>query len=133
VTRGELRIYLGAAPGVGKTYSMLGEGFRRRSRGTDVVIGFVETYGREATEAQIRDLPIIARKQVPYRNQLLEEMDLDAILARRPAVVLVDELAHTNVPGVGNEKRWQDVEALLAAGITVISTLNIQHLRASTT
>ena len=128
MSRGQLRIYLGAAPGVGKTYAMLGEGDRRRDRGTDVVIGFVETYGRAATEAQIRDLPVIPRKQVEYRGRLLEEMDLDAILARRPAVALVDELAHTNVPGAGNEKRWQDVEALLGAGINVISTLNIQHL-----
>jgi two-component system sensor histidine kinase KdpD len=113
---------------VGKTYAMLNEGFRRRNRGTDVVIGYVETYGRVATQEQIRDLPIIARKQVVYRGKQLEEMDLDAIFARHPAVALVDELAHTNVPGAGNEKRWQDVEALLEAGITVISTLNIQHL-----
>ncbi|HYB24097.1 MAG TPA: ATP-binding protein [Solirubrobacteraceae bacterium] len=126
--RGQLRIYLGAAPGVGKTYAMLDEGYRRRRRGTDVVIGFVETYGRPATEAQIRDLPIVPRKRIAYRDRLLEEMDLEAILARAPAVVLVDELAHTNVPGAGNEKRWQDVQALLDADITVISTLNIQHL-----
>jgi two-component system, OmpR family, sensor histidine kinase KdpD len=128
VKRGQLRIYLGAAPGVGKTYAMLGEGWRRRTRGSDVVIGFVEAYGRAVTEAQIRDLPVVPRKLVPYRGQLLEEMDLGAILARRPAVALVDELAHTNVPGAGNEKRWQDVEVLRDAGITVITTLNIQHL-----
>jgi two-component system sensor histidine kinase KdpD len=128
VTRGQLRIYLGAAPGVGKTYAMLDEGTRRRSRGTDVVIGFVETHGRAATEAQIGELPIIARQHVAYHGQLLEEMDLAAVLARRPAVALVDEMAHTNVPGAGNDKRWQDVEVLLDAGITVISTLNIQHL-----
>jgi len=128
VTRGQLRIYLGAAPGVGKTYAMLDEGFRRRNRGTDVVIGYVETYGRAATEAQIRDLPIIPRKQIAYRDGVFQEMDLEAILARRPAVALVDELAHTSVPGAGNEKRWQDVQVLLEAGISVISTLNIQHL-----
>ncbi|HXW59845.1 MAG TPA: ATP-binding protein [Solirubrobacteraceae bacterium] len=128
MTRGELRIYLGMAPGVGKTYAMLAEGYRRRKRGTDVVIGFVETYGRAATEAQMRDLPTIPRKRLAYRDRVLEEMDLDAILARKPAVALIDELAHTNVPGSGNEKRWQDVQALLDAGITVVSTLNVQHL-----
>jgi two-component system sensor histidine kinase KdpD len=128
VSRGTLRIYLGAAPGVGKTYSMLDEGYRRMARGTDVVIGFVETRGRAKTAAEIRDLPVIAQKQMHSRGQRLEEMDLDAILARMPALALVDELAHTNAPGSRNEKRWQDVEALLEAGIDVISTLNIQHL-----
>lgn len=126
--RGQLRIYLGPAPGVGKTYAMLSEGFRRRSRGADVVIGFVETYGRVATEAQIRDLPIIPRKVLAHRGMAVEEMDLESVLAREPDVALVDELAHTNVAGTRNEKRWQDVEVLLDAGITVISTLNVQHL-----
>jgi two-component system, OmpR family, sensor histidine kinase KdpD len=128
VARGKLRIYVGAAPGVGKTYAMLSEGYRSRNRGTDVVVGYVETHGRPQTEAQIRDLPLIPRRSIPYRNKLLEEMDLDALLARDPAIALVDELAHTNVPGAGNEKRWQDIDALLDAGISVISTVNIQHL-----
>jgi two-component system, OmpR family, sensor histidine kinase KdpD len=125
---GKLRIYLGAAAGVGKTYTMLEEGNRRRSRGTDVVIGYVETHGRRGTAAQIRDLPVIPRRVLPYREGMLEEMDAGAVLARHPAVVLVDELAHTNVPGSRNAKRWQDVQELLDAGIDVISTLNIQHL-----
>ncbi len=126
--RGELRIYLGAAPGVGKTYAMLNEGWRRKARGTDVVVGFVETYGRENTAAQLRDLEIIPRRRIEYRDATFEEMDVDAIRARAPEVALVDELAHTNIPGSRNEKRWQDVEELLAAGITVISTVNVQHL-----
>jgi two-component system, OmpR family, sensor histidine kinase KdpD len=125
---GKLRIYLGAAAGVGKTYTMLEEGNRRRDRGTDVVIGFVETHGRANTAAQIRDLPIVPRRVLAYRGGLLEEMDVDAVLARNPAVALVDELAHTNVPGSRHAKRWQDVAELLEAGIDVISTLNIQHL-----
>ncbi len=125
---GKLRIYLGAAAGVGKTYTMLEEGRRRRGRGTDVVIGLVETHGRPGTAAQIGDLPIVARRVIAYRGGELEEMDLDAVLARHPAVALVDELAHTNVPGSRNVKRWQDVQELLQAGIDVISTVNIQHL-----
>src|SRR5882762_2951818 len=128
MARGKLRIYLGAAPGVGKTYDMLDEGWRRRERGTDVVIGYVETYGRPKTIAQLRDLEIIPRRRIPYRGGVLEEMDLDAVLQRRPEEALVDELAHTNVPGSRHEKRWQDVEELLEAGIDVISTLNIQHM-----
>src|SRR5215467_12662701 len=126
--RGRLRIYLGMAAGVGKTYAMLNEGQRRKSRGTDVVVGYVETHGRRLTEQQLGDLEVVPRKKVTYRGITLQEMDVDAILARHPAVVLVDELAHTNVPGSQNEKRYQDVQELLAAGITVISTLNIQHL-----
>ena len=127
--RGTLRIYLGAAPGVGKTYAMLDEGQRRAGRGADVVVGFVETHGREHTAAQIGDLTVIPRKRVTYRGSDFEEMDLDAVLARRPQVALVDELAHTNVPGSGpHTKRWQDVETLLEAGIDVISTVNVQHL-----
>ncbi|MEP7177458.1 MAG: sensor histidine kinase KdpD [Pseudonocardiales bacterium] len=128
-TRGRLRIYLGAAPGVGKTYAMLEEGARRRERGTDVVIGFVETHGRAQTEAKIGDLPVVPRKKVTYRGATFEEMDVDAVLARHPQQVLVDELPHTNAPGSGrHEKRWQDIEDLLAAGIDVISTANVQHL-----
>ena len=126
--RGKLRIYLGAAAGVGKTYTMLEEGCRRRGRGTDVVIGFVETHGRPNTAAQIRDLPVVPRRVIGYRGGMLAEMDVDVVLARRPAVALVDELAHTNVPGSRHAKRWQDVEDLREAGIDVISTLNIQHL-----
>jgi two-component system sensor histidine kinase KdpD len=126
--RGVLRIYLGAAPGVGKTYKMLGEAVRRKQRGTDVVVGIVETHGRVETAAQLADLEIVPLKRVAYRDTVLREMDIDAVLARHPQVVLVDEYAHTNAPGSKNDKRWQDVEQLLAAGIDVISTLNIQHL-----
>jgi two-component system sensor histidine kinase KdpD len=126
--RGTLRIYLGAAPGSGKTFAMLGEARRRAERGTDIVVGLVETHGRAHTAEMIGDLEVIPRRVVAYRGTQFEEMDVDAILARQPQVVLVDELAHTNVPGSRNEKRWQDVEDLLAAGITVVSTLNIQHL-----
>ena len=125
---GRLRIYLGSAPGVGKTFAMLNEGWRRRERGTDVVIGLVVTHDRPATIAQIRDLEVVAPRRVEYRGQVWDEMDVGAILARRPTVVLVDELAHTNVPGSRHEKRWQDIGELLDAGIEVISTLNIQHL-----
>ena len=128
MARGSLRIYLGAAPGVGKTYKMLGEGVRRTERGTDVVIGIVETHARVQTAEQMRDLEVIPRREVDYRDTVLHEMDVDTILVRRPEVVLVDEYAHTNAPGSRNEKRWQDVEQLLDAGIDVISTLNIQHL-----
>lgn len=126
--RGRLRIYLGMAAGVGKTYAMLNEGRRRKSRGTDVVIGWVETHGRPLTEQQIGDLEVIPRKRINYRGVELEEMDIGAVLARKPAVALVDELAHTNVPGSRHDKRYQDVEELLAAGITVITTVNVQHL-----
>ena len=125
---GELRVYLGAAAGVGKTYAMLNEGRRRRAYGEDVVVGYVETHGRLKTAEQVGELEVVPRARVEYRGAPFEEMDLDAILARRPQVALVDELAHTNVPGSRNEKRWQDVEELLAAGIGVISTLNVQHL-----
>ncbi len=128
MTRGTLRIYLGAAPGVGKSYAMLSEGRRRHERGEDVVVGFFESHGRRHTEAQLGDLEVVPRKRVAHRETTFEEMDLDAILARRPQLAFVDELAHTNVPGSRNQKRWQDVEELLAAGINVISNLNIQHL-----
>jgi len=126
--RGRLRVYLGAAPGVGKTYAMLDEGRRRVERGTDLVVGYVETHGRPGTERAVAGLEIVPRTKLEHRGTLQEEMDLEAVLARRPEVVLVDELAHTNAPGSTNEKRWQDVEALLDAGIEVVTTVNIQHL-----
>jgi two-component system, OmpR family, sensor histidine kinase KdpD len=125
---GRLRIYLGMAAGVGKTYAMLNEGRRRKARGADVVIGFVETHGRPITEQQIGDLEIIPRKKMVYRSIVVEEMDVEAILTRHPQIVLVDELAHTNVPGSRHAKRYQDVEELRQAGIIVLTTLNIQHL-----
>jgi two-component system sensor histidine kinase KdpD len=126
---GHFRIYLGAAAGVGKTYAMLHEGHRRHSRSTDVVIGFCECHGRRLTEEAIADLEVVPRKSVEYRGTRFEEMDLDAVLARKPRVALIDELAHTNVPGSGrHEKRWQDVIEILDAGIDVITTVNIQHL-----
>ncbi|MEV3991379.1 sensor histidine kinase KdpD [Streptomyces sp. NPDC049837] len=126
--RGKLRIYLGAAPGVGKTYAMLSEAHRRVERGTDCAIAFVEHYDRPRTEVMLHGLEQIPLKELAYRGATFTEMDIDAVLERRPAVALVDELAHTNVPGSRNAKRWQDVEELLAAGIDVISTVNIQHL-----
>ncbi len=126
---GRLRIYLGAAAGVGKTYAMLSEGHRRQDRGADVAIAFVECHGRGLTERLIDGLEVIPRQTVSYRGSQLQELDLAAVLHRRPQVALVDELAHTNVPGSGpHEKRWQDVLDLLAAGIDVITTVNIQHL-----
>ncbi|MFE2286329.1 ATP-binding protein [Streptomyces sp. NPDC059443] len=126
--RGKLRIYLGAAPGVGKTYAMLSEAHRRIERGTDCVVGFVEHHHRPRTEVMLHGLELIDRRELDYRDATFTEMDVDAILARRPAIALVDELAHTNVPGSRNTKRWQDVEELLQAGINVVSTVNIQHL-----
>src|SRR6202165_694697 len=126
--RGRLRVYLGAVAGAGKTYAMLNEGHRRESRGTDVVVGYVETHGRSQTQEQLGDLEIIPRKKITYRGVVLEEMNTEAIIARHPEVVLVDELAHTNVPGSKHAKRYQDVEELLDAGIDVVTTLNIQHL-----
>lgn len=126
--RGKLKIFLGYAAGVGKTYAMLDEANRRYKRGQDVVIGIVETYGRAETEKMIGDLPIIPKKKIRYKGTVQDEMDLDAILERKPQIVLVDELAHTNIPGSKHEKRYEDVEELLANGINVISTLNIQHL-----
>ena len=126
---GRFRIYMGAVAGVGKTFAMLDEGWRRHRRGADVVVGFVETHGRPRTAELIRDLEVVPRKVVSYRERSFEEMDLDAVLARTPEVALVDELAHTNVPGSGrHEKRWQDVIELLDAGINVITTVNVQHL-----
>ncbi len=128
MSRGTLRVYLGAAPGVGKTFAMLDEGLRRGARGTDVVLAFVETHGREHTAEKVEGLELIPRRIIDHRGASFTEMDLDAVLARRPEVALVDELAHTNVPGSRNAKRWQDVEELLATGIDVVTTVNIQHL-----
>ena len=123
-----LRIYIGAAPGVGKTYEMLQEAHALRARGLDVVVGIAETYGRTETEAQLKDLEVVPRRQVEYRGVTMEEMDVDAIVRRSPQVCLVDELAHTNVPGSRNSKRYQDVVELLNAGIHVMTAVNIQHL-----
>ena len=126
---GRFRVYLGAAAGVGKTCAMLDEGWRRFQRGTDVVVGFVETHKRHFTLQQLRDLPVVPRTQISYRDAVWEEMDLDAVLARHPDVALIDELAHTNVPGSGRHaKRWEDVLEILDAGIAVITTVNIQHV-----
>ncbi|MFH9651126.1 sensor histidine kinase KdpD [Streptomyces sp. EN16] len=126
--RGILRIYLGAAPGVGKTYAMLSEAHRRVERGTDCVVAFVEHHDRPRTEVMLHGLELLPRRELEYRGTVFTEMDVDAVLERAPAVALVDELAHTNVPGSRNAKRWQDVEELLRAGVDVISTVNIQHL-----
>ena len=126
--RGRLKIYLGFAAGVGKTYEMLQEAHRLKRQGVDVVVGVVETHGRAETAAQIGDLEQVPRRRIEYHGVLLEEMDLEALLMRRPKVALVDELAHSNAPGSRNAKRYQDVEELLRAGINVITTLNIQHL-----
>lgn len=130
--RGRLSVYLGAAPGVGKTFAMLDEAHRRRARGTDVVVGLVETHGRDATAAKIGDLEVVPRRVVGHRGVELTELDADAVLLRRPDVVLVDELAHTNAPGSRHPKRWQDVHDLLAAGIDVVTTVNVQHLESLT-
>ncbi len=126
--RGRLRVYLAEAAGAGKTYAMLNEGHRREGRGTDVVVGYVETHGRLLTQAQIGDLEVLPRKKVSYRGVTLEEMDTEAIIARHPKVALIDELAHTNVSGSKHSKRYQDVLEILDAGIDVVTTLNIQHL-----
>jgi two-component system, OmpR family, sensor histidine kinase KdpD len=126
--RGRLRLYLGMAPGVGKTYRMLEEGHRRLARGTDLVVGFVEAHGRPHTLDLLAGLEVVPRRRLEHRGVRLEEMDTDAVLARRPTVALIDELAHTNIPGSVREKRWQDVEVIRDAGIHVVSTLNVQHL-----
>ncbi len=126
--RGRLKVYIGSSAGTGKTYRMLNEAHDLRRRGVDVVVGVVETHGRADTAAQIRDLEIVPRRRIEYRSVALEEMDLDGIIRRHPKVVLVDELAHTNVPGSKNGKRWQDVRELLDEGINVITTVNVQHL-----
>ena len=127
-SRARLRIYVGAAPGVGKTYSMLREGHALKARGLDVVIGVIETYGRADTDAQVRDLEAVPRRKIDYRGVVMEELDVDAVIARRPQVCIVDELAHTNVPGSKHEKRYQDVLDMLDAGISVLTAVNIQHL-----
>ncbi|WP_433432075.1 DUF4118 domain-containing protein [Nonomuraea sp. CA-141351] len=126
--RGRLRVYLGAAPGVGKTYAMLGEGRRALERGRDVVVGYVETHGRPHTAALLEDMEVIPRKTLVHRGATFTELDTDAVIARRPKAALIDELAHTNVPGSKNAKRWQDIDEILDAGIDVVSTVNIQHL-----
>ena len=126
--RGRLRVYLGMAPGVGKTYRMLEEGRRRVDRGTDLVVGFAECHGRPHTLKLLEGLELVPRQVVGYRGVTVEEMDAAAVIARRPTVALVDELAHTNIPGSAREKRWQDVAAIRDTGIHVVTTLNIQHL-----
>jgi two-component system, OmpR family, sensor histidine kinase KdpD len=126
--RGRLKLYIGFAAGVGKTYRMLEEAHALRERGVDVVAGFVETHGRMETAALIEGLEVVPRKVIEYRGVRMEEMDLDAILGRKPEIAVVDELAHTNVPGTRNRKRWQDVEELISAGINVIGAFNVQHL-----
>ena len=126
--RGHLKIFFGMSPGVGKTYAMLEAARVQKAEGVDVVIGIVETHGRVETEALLAGLPVIPRKKIEYRGVTLQEMDIDAILARRPALVLVDELAHTNAPGSRHPKRYQDALELIDAGINVFATLNVQHL-----
>jgi two-component system sensor histidine kinase KdpD len=126
--RGKLKVYIGSAAGTGKTYRMLNEAHDLRRRGIDVVVGFVETHGRADTEAQIGNLEVAPRKKIEYRGVTLEEMDVEGVIERRPQVAIVDELAHTNVPGARNGKRWQDVTLLLDEGINVITAVNVQHL-----
>jgi two-component system, OmpR family, sensor histidine kinase KdpD len=128
-TRGRLKVYVGAGVGVGKTYHMLEQAHQLRSEGHDVVLGFIETHGRPGTAALIHDLEIIPHREVSYRGVVLKEMDVDAVLARRPRFAIVDELAHTNAPGCRQPKRYQDVEELLKAGINVIAAVNIQHVQ----
>ncbi len=127
-TRGHLKIFLGYAPGVGKTYTMLNEANRRLRRGEDVVIGYLESHGREETIKQVGSLEVLPRKEIFYNGKVFEELDIDAVIKRNPKIVIVDELAHTNAPGSKHEKRYQDVEELLNSGISILSTLNIQHL-----
>src|SRR5476649_967968 len=127
-SRGKFKIFFGAAPGVGKTYEMLQAARRRKDEGIDIVAGVIETHGRAETEALLVGLEILPRRAIDYKGRVLHEMDLDAILARRPALVLVDELAHSNAPGSRHPKRYMDVEELLAAGIDVYTTMNVQHL-----
>ena len=124
----KLRVYIGAAPGVGKTYQMLEDAHLMRKQGVDIVIGLIEAHGRKDTQDQVKDLEAIPRRAIPYRSVVLEEMDLDAILARRPTTCIVDELAHTNVPGSRNRKRYEDVLELLDAGINVMTAVNVQHI-----
>ena len=126
--RGRLKIFLGAAPGVGKTWEMLRAANLKRVAGVDVVAGLIETHGRAGTVAEIGDLEVLPRRSVAYRGQVLEEFDLDGALRRRPGLLLVDELAHTNAPGLRHAKRWLDVQELLEAGLDIWTTVNVQHL-----
>jgi two-component system, OmpR family, sensor histidine kinase KdpD len=126
--RGRLKVFLGAAPGVGKTYEMLNAARARQQEGVNVVVGVVETHGRRETEILLEGLEIIPRLRIEYKRRILEEMDLNAVLARRPQLALVDELAHTNAPGSRHPKRYMDVEELIAAGVDVYTTLNVQHI-----
>lgn len=126
--RGRLKVYIGHAAGTGKTVQMLREGNELRARGKDVVAGYIETHGRARTDAEVRDLSVIPRKQIEYKGAIIEEMDLDAVLKRHPEIAIVDELAHTNAPGSKNKKRWEDVDNILDAGISVITAVNIQHI-----
>ena len=126
--RAKLRIYVGAAAGVGKTYQMLEDAHQLKDQGIDVVIGIVETHGREETKEQIKDLEIISPRRIEYRGAIFDELDLDAVIARKPAVAIIDELAHTNIAGARNEKRYQDVKEILNNGISVITAVNIQHI-----
>jgi two-component system sensor histidine kinase KdpD len=128
VRRGRLKIFLGAAPGVGKTYEMLRAARSRRESGVDVVVGLIEMHGRQGTEQQLHEFEVIPRKQIEYKGHVLEEMDIDALLERKPGLVIVDELAHSNVPGCRNSKRYLDVQELVEAGIDVFTTLNVQHI-----
>jgi len=130
-TKGAFKLFLGYAPGVGKTYAMLSEGIRRHARGEDVVIGVIETHGRKATQDLTTQLETVPRRKIEYKGTMFEEMDVDAIITRRPAVVLVDELAHTNIPGSKNRKRYEDVQEILQAKIDVLSTMNIQHMESA--
>src|SRR5262245_54152499 len=126
--RGRLKVFLGMCPGVGKTFAMLEAAQRELKSGRDIVLGYIETHGRRETGALAQGLPRMPRRQVEYRGVTLSEMDLDAVLARRPQIAIVDELAHTNAPGSRHPKRWQDVQELLDAGIDVFTTLNVQHV-----
>ena len=128
---GRLKVFLGAAPGVGKTYAMLQNARRLRDEGVDVVIGLVETHGRAETSALVEGLEVLPRRRIEYRGRTLEEFDIDAALARKPKLIVVDELAHSNAPDSRHPKRWQDVQELLAAGVSVWTALNIQHLESS--
>ena len=130
-TKGAFKLFLGYAPGVGKTFAMLGEGIRRHQRGEDIVVGVVETHGRKATLELAEQMEAVPRRKIEYKGTIFEEMDVDAIIARRPAVVLVDELAHTNIPGSKHRKRYEDVQEILQAKIDVLSTMNIQHLESA--
>ncbi|MBU2743420.1 histidine kinase, partial [Acidithiobacillus albertensis] len=129
--RGRLKIFFGAAPGVGKTYAMLRFGQQEMAKGADVLIGIVETHQRHETKALADALPMLPRQHLPYKNVVLEEFDLDAALSRRPGLLLLDELAHSNAPGSRHKKRWQDLEELLDAGISVATTINVQHLESA--